>query len=148
MEELLQLLKVTLSDMVALKFKAHGYHWNVEGDDFPQYHDFFQDIYEDYDGSIDTFAEWLRKLGDYAPYKLSRFIAYSDLPETDVTSDPVTMATDLLAANDAVTNKLIRGFDIATELKQNALANFFAERQDMHQRWHWMLSAVIKPEAE
>ena len=144
MEELLQLLKVTLSDMVALKFKAHGYHWNVEGDDFPQYHDFFSDIYEDYDSSIDTFAEWLRKLGDYAPYKLSRFIAYSDLPETDVTSDPVSMASDLLAANDAVTVKLIRGFDLATELKQNALANFFAERQDMHQRWHWMLGAVVK----
>lgn len=148
MEELLQLLKVTLSDMVALKFKAHGYHWNVEGDDFPQYHDFFQDIYEDYDGSIDTFAEWLRKLGDYAPYKLSRFMAYSDLPETDVTSDPVSMATDLLIANDAVTNKLLVGFDIATALKQNALANFFAERQDQHQRWHWMLSAVVKQTAE
>ena len=148
MEELLQLLRVTLSDMVALKFKAHGYHWNVEGDDFPQYHEFFQEIYEDYDGSIDTFAEWLRKLGDYAPYKLSRFIAYSDLPETDVTSDPVSMATDLLAANDAVTNKLLAGFDIATTLKQNALANFFAERQDMHQKWHWQLGAVIKPVAE
>lgn len=145
MEELLQLLKVTLSDMVALKFKAHGYHWNVEGDDFPQYHDFFSDIYEDYDSSIDTFAEWLRKLGDYAPYKLSRFMAYSDLPETDVTSDPVSMATDLLAANDAVTNKLLVGYDLATTLKQNALANFFAERQDMHQRWHWMLGAVVKP---
>ena len=86
----------------------------------------------------------MRKLGDYAPYKLSRFIAYSDLPETDVTSDPVSMASDLLAANDAVTVKLIRGFDLATELKQNALANFFAERQDMHQRWHWMLGAVVK----
>jgi starvation-inducible DNA-binding protein len=148
MEELLQLLRVTLSDMVALKFKAHGYHWNVEGDDFPQYHEFFQEIYEDYDSSIDTFAEWLRKLGDYAPYKLSRFMAYSDLPETDVTSDPVSMATDLLVANDAVTTKLLVGFDLATTLKQNALANFFAERQDMHQRWHWQLGAVIKPVAE
>lgn len=148
MEELLQLLRVTLSDMVALKFKAHGYHWNVEGDDFPQYHEFFEDIYQDYDSSIDTFAEWLRKLGDYAPYKLSRFMAYSDLPETDVTSDPVSMASDLLIANDAVITKLLVGFDIATELKQNALANFFAERQDMHQRWHWMLGAVIKPVAE
>jgi len=148
MEELLQLLRVTLSDMVALKFKAHGYHWNVEGDDFPQYHEFFEDIYQDYDSSIDTFAEWLRKLGEYAPYKLSRFMAYSDLPETDVTSDPVTMATDLLVANDAVTTKLLVGFDLATALKQNALANFFAERQDMHQRWHWMLGAVIKPVAE
>jgi len=148
MEELIQLLRVVLSDMVVLKFKAHGYHWNVEGDDFPQYHDFFADIYEDYDGSIDTFAEWIRKLGDYAPYKLSRFQAFSDIPETDVTSDPVAMSADLLAANDAVTVKLLAGFDMATGLRQQALANFFAERQDMHQRWHWMLGAVVKQTAD
>jgi starvation-inducible DNA-binding protein len=148
MEELIQALRVLLSDTVALKFKAHGYHWNVEGDDFPQYHDFFQDIYQDYDGAVDTFAEWIRKLGEYAPYKLSRFQAFSDVPETDVTSDPVAMSADLLMANDMVTVKLLDTFDLATALRQQALANFLAERQDMHQRWHWMLSAVIKPTAE
>jgi starvation-inducible DNA-binding protein len=148
MEELIQALRVLLSDTVALKFKAHGYHWNVEGDDFPQYHDFFEDIYTDYDGAIDTFAEWIRKLGEYAPYKLSRFQAFSDVPETDVTSDPVAMSADLLMANDMVTVKLLDTFDMATALRQQALANFLAERQDMHQRWHWMLSAVIKPTAE
>ena len=148
MEELIQALRVLLSDTVSLKFKAHGYHWNVEGDDFPQYHDFFQDIYQDYDGAVDTFAEWIRKLGEYAPYKLSRFQAFSDVPETDVTSDPVAMSADLLMANDMVTVKLLDTFDLATALRQQALANFLAERQDMHQRWHWMLSAVIKPTAE
>jgi len=148
MEELIQALRVLLSDTVALKFKAHGYHWNVEGDDFPQYHDFFEDIYTDYDGAIDTFAEYIRKLGEYAPYKLSRFQAFSDVPETDVTSDPVAMSADLLMANDMVTVKLLDTFDLATALRQQALANFLAERQDMHQRWHWMLSAVIKPTAE
>jgi starvation-inducible DNA-binding protein len=148
MEELIQALRVLLSDTVSLKFKAHGYHWNVEGDDFPQYHDFFQDIYQDYDGAVDTFAEWIRKLGEYAPYKLSRFQAFSDVPETDVTSDPVAMSADLLMANDMVTVKLLDTFDLATALRQQAVANFLAERQDMHQRWHWMLSAVIKPTAE
>lgn len=148
MEQLIQMLRVLLSDTVTLKFKAHGYHWNVEGDDFPQYHEFFEDIYKDYDGSIDTFAEWIRKLGDYAPYKLSRFQAFSDIPETDVTSDPVAMSTDLLMANDMVTTKLMDAFDMATSLRQQALANFLAERQDMHQRWHWMLSAVVKTTEE
>ena len=148
MEQLIQMLRVLLSDTVALKFKAHGYHWNVEGDDFPQYHDFFEDIYTDYDSAIDTLAEWIRKLGDYAPYKLSRFVEFSDIPETDVTSDPVAMATDLLVANDMVSAKFVDAFDMATTLRQQALANFFAERQDMHQRWHWMLSAVVKPTAE
>jgi len=33
---------------------------------------------------------------------------------------------------------------LATEQRQQALANFFAERMDMHQRWHWMLSASLK----
>ena len=84
MEELIQALRVLLSDTVVLSYKAKGYHWNVEGVDFNQYHEFFEDIYTDYDGSIDTFAEWIRKLGDYAPYKLSRFQAFSDIPETDV----------------------------------------------------------------
>ena len=148
MEQLIQMLKELLSDMVALKFKAHGYHWNVEGVDFNQYHEFFEDIYTDYDSSIDTFAEWIRKLGDYAPYKLSRFQAFSDIPETDVTSDPISMSADLLMANDMVTTKLVDAFDMATALRQQALANFFAERQDMHQRWHWMLGAVVKPTAE
>jgi starvation-inducible DNA-binding protein len=148
MEELIQALRVLLSDTVALKFKAHGYHWNVEGDDFPQYHEFFEEIYTDYDGAIDTFAEYIRKLGEYAPYKLSRFQAFSDVPETDVTSDPVSMSADLLMANDMVTVKLVDTFDMATALRQQALANFLAERQDMHQRWHWMLSAVIKPVTE
>lgn len=148
MEELVQALRVLLSDTVVLSYKAKGYHWNVEGDDFPQYHSFFDDVYEDYDGSIDTYAEWIRKLGDYAPYKLSRFMAFSDLPETDVTSDPTSMGADLLAANDAVTAKIVNAFDIATAQRQQGLANFLAERQDMHQRWHWMISSSLKTLSE
>lgn len=144
MEELVQALRVILSDMVVLTYKAKGYHWNVEGQDFPEYHSFFDDVYEDYDGSIDTFAEWIRKLGEYAPYKLSRFMAFSDLPETDVSSDPASMSADLLIANDAVAEKVVNAFDLATAQRQQALANFLADRQDMHQRWHWMISASLK----
>lgn len=144
MEELINLLKVLLADNITLKLKAHGYHWNVEGDDFVQFHKLFLDIYEDYDQATDTYAEWLRKLDAYAPFKLSRFIELNEVGEPDVTSDPMMMSADLLMANDMVTSKLRDAFDLATSQREQALANFFAERMDMHQRWHWMLSVSLK----
>lgn len=144
MENLIELLKVLLADNITLKLKAHGYHWNVEGDDFPQFHDFFGEIYADYESATDTYAEWIRKLDAYAPFKLSRFIQLNEVGEPNVTSDPMMMASDLLTSNDMVLVKLTDAVEMATSNRQHALANFFAERMDMHQRWHWMLSASIK----
>ena len=143
-----QLIKQLLADTVALKFKAHGYHWNVEGDDFSQFHDFFSDIYEDYESAVDTLAEWLRKLGYTAPSDLLSFYNTTTVTESIDSTYGCDMAADLLMSNDAVMVKLMNAVDDATAVKQHALANFFAERMDMHQRWHWMLSATIKEENE
>ena len=139
-----QLIKQLLSDTVALKFKAHGYHWNVEGENFSQFHDFFSDIYEDYESAVDTLAEWLRKLGYTAPSDLLSFYNTTTVGESIDSTYGLDMAADLLMSNNAMIIKLQNGVDMATEIKQHALANFFAERMDMHQRWSWMLSATIK----
>jgi len=44
MEKLIEQLKVILGTNFALYYKAHSYHWNVEGPDFPQYHKFIKNI--------------------------------------------------------------------------------------------------------
>ena len=146
MEQLISALKELLADTVALKFKAHGYHWNVEGDDFPQAHTFFEMIYNDYEDATDEFAENLRRLDTYAPFKLSRLTSLSTVSETDITSDFEDMAMDLLKSNDAVLAKLKDAFDLADAAREQGVANFLAERIDMHGKWHWQLSAVVKEE--
>jgi len=146
MEQLIAALKELLADTVALKFKAHGYHWNVEGDDFPQAHTFFEMIYNDYEEATDEFAENLRRLDTYAPFKLSRLTSLSTVSETDITSDFEDMAMDLLKSNDAVLAKLKDAFDLADAAREQGVANFLAERIDMHGKWHWQLSAVVKEE--
>ena len=35
-----------LADSFLFYFKAHSFHWNVVGNDFPEYHEFFGKIYE------------------------------------------------------------------------------------------------------
>jgi starvation-inducible DNA-binding protein len=146
MSDLIQALKELQADTVALKFKAHGYHWNVEGDDFPQWHSKFAEIYEDLDGAIDEFAEWIRMLdlGSYAPFSLSRLAELSSVSETPVEPTPEAMAADLCAALNAVTVKIVALADAATAGKQYGLANFLGDRQTMHQKWGWQLGVAAK----
>ena len=40
-------LKVLLASTNSLSIKAQNFHWNVEGDNFPQYHEFFGNFYEE-----------------------------------------------------------------------------------------------------
>lgn len=150
MDQLIQFLKENTADAVALKFKTHGYHWNVEGDDFPEWHEKLQEIYEDIDDSIDTFAEWIRMVdvNSYAPFKLSRFVELTTIPESDVSSDPIDMIADLSASLDIAIAKYVVGFDLATQNGQNGLANFFGDRQTALQKWNWQLKASLKPVGE
>jgi starvation-inducible DNA-binding protein len=88
-----------LSNSVVLKFKGHGYHWNVIGPDFQEFHDFFGDFYEDVDSGVDSLAEFIRYRGVQAPYKLSQFVALSSISESEVGSDAMGMLEDLLFDN-------------------------------------------------
>jgi DNA-binding ferritin-like protein len=55
--DLAEELSELLGNLVALKFQAHGYHWNVKGPMFAQFHELFGDIYADVDDTIDPMQE-------------------------------------------------------------------------------------------
>jgi starvation-inducible DNA-binding protein len=137
-------LKTLLSDSVTMYFVAHGYHWNVEGSDFSQYHSLFADIYEDVYSSIDPIAENLRKLDEYAPFTLSKFIDLRTVESVEVAPNPKAMAKALLKVNEGVLVTIGKAFASATKANEQGIANFLAEREDMHKKWQWQLTASTK----
>jgi starvation-inducible DNA-binding protein len=137
-------LSELLGDQVVFYLRAHGYHWNVEGESFSQYHDLFEDIYSDVYSSIDPTAENIRKLDEYAPFKLDTLIKLSSLGDSKVPTNPRAMAKDLLEANEKVIAKIRSTFNTAVEKDEQAIANFLADRLDMHQKWAWQLKASTK----
>lgn len=142
-------LKILQASTIALKYKAQGYHWNVEGDDFPQWHDKFGDIYESIDTAIDPLAEWIRILGDYVPFKLSRLTELSTIPESLVSADPEEMAADLLKDHIASASAFGLASIQAAEMGQKGLENFLADCMTIHQKWVWQLRvSTIEDEAE
>lgn len=144
MDELIKALKVAMADVVTMYFMAQGYHWNVEGQDFSQYHDLFGDIYEDVYGSIDPIAENVRKLDDYAPFSLQKFIDLRNVEFKDVDPTPKAMAKSLMKANDTVVDTLNDAFKKAEEADQQGVMDFLAGRIDMHMKWAWQLRASTK----
>ena len=141
---LVQELKVLLSNVIVFRYKAHGYHWNVEGDDFHAFHDFFSDIYGDAEGSIDDIAECIRKLGEYAPFKLSEFVELAEVKDSSVSTDDLDMAADLLTANKVVIDSLYRCIKACESENAQGVLNFLAGRAEMHEKWNWQLTATAK----
>ena len=137
-------LKTLMSDVVTMYFVAHGYHWNVEGPDFSQYHDLFADIYEDVYGSLDTIAEDLRKLDEYAPFTLSKFIDLRTVESVEVKPEPKAMAKALLKVNDGVIETINKAFKSAEKAGEQGIMDFLASRDDMHKKWRWQLTASTK----
>lgn len=144
MSKLTDALKTTLADSVTMYFVAHGYHWNVEGPDFSQYHSLFADIYEDVYSAIDPLAEDIRKLGEYAPFTLSKFIDLRTVESKDVTPTPKAMAKALLTINEGLIDSVNAAFKAANDADEQGIANFLAERDDAHKKWRWMLKASTK----
>lgn len=126
--------------------KAHGYHWNVESDDFQQMHEFFGDIYANYDGATDTYAEWLRMLKVYSPFRLTDFFDLSTVGEPVLVGDPQPMLMDLYMEIEKHIEKLIEAGKIANANNEFGLANFLADRQTASQKFCWMIRASIEVE--
>ena len=145
MDKLIASLKIALGNTFTMYFKAHSYHWNVEGMFFTQFHDFFGDIYEDVYGAVDPLAEELRKLDAYAPISLMEIYGYKTIMEDSTKPATATeMVMNLLTANTEVLQCLTPLFDIATAEKQQGLANFIADRMDKHKKFEWQLHATLK----
>jgi starvation-inducible DNA-binding protein len=146
MTPLLEKLRMLLADNIALKFKSQGYHWNVEGDDFKQYHDFFGEIYDDYEDATDTYAEWLRMLQTYAPYRLTDFFDMSTISEPTIVGDPQPMLVDLYESIEKHIEDLKDAGDLANQARENGLMDFLASRQTASQKFCWMLRVSIEKE--
>ena len=143
-EELLSSLKQAMADSFVLYYKAHAYHWNVEGADFKQYHDLFAVIYLEIFEAIDTLAEHIRQLDDYAPTSLSQLKSLSMISEDEEAVSAMSMVSNLLDANNLTLASLMMAYRAADSATELGLANFIQDRIAAHQKHGWMLKATLK----
>jgi starvation-inducible DNA-binding protein len=145
MDRLLAISNIALSNTFALYFKIHSYHWNIEGSSFPQYHDFLNDAYQEIYESVDTYAEFIRALGAYAPISLPDIIKYKSI--SDDSAKPKTaidMFNSLISSNNIMIETLNSNFKEAVDNNEQGFASFIADRLIAHKKLAWKLNSIVK----
>jgi starvation-inducible DNA-binding protein len=144
MDKLIQEMKVTLASTFTFYLKAHGFHWNVEGANFPQYHEFLGGLWEELFGAVDPLAEHLRTLDAYAPASLARYAELSIVKDEINIPAAMAMMTKLKADNQTLIEQLTKTQTLAEQNKKMGLANFLQDRIDAHEKHGWMLRSITK----
>jgi starvation-inducible DNA-binding protein len=138
------LLKTYLASTFSYYLKAHYFHWNVEGPDFGELHEFFSNIYEDAYSAVDPIAEYIRTAEEYAPGSLSRFQELTQIPDQTKVPRARLMLEELLADTQIMIDLSLAVFNSATEANRQDIANFAAERQSQHGKYQWQLKSYLK----
>jgi len=144
MEKLVQLTRIAFSSTFSFYVKAHSFHWNVEGRDFYEYHKLFEEIYEEVYGSIDAFAENIRKLDAYMPTSYHTLSMLTRIEDEDRVPNKDQMVQELLMDSEKILIILKKNYDAAEAAGEHGLSNFLAERMDAHKKHAWFLRASIK----
>lgn len=142
--ELAAKLAKLLADVATAKLIFQGYHWNVLGPDFGEYHEFFGELYEDLEESIDPLAENILKCGFPSPYLLKDYVELSTIVEErlDGTS-PKFMLDSALRVNQQIIACYLEAFEIANNCNEQGVMDFLAARINAHEKWTWQIKAYL-----
>jgi len=141
-------LKVLLASTQSFAIKTQNFHWNVEGSNFPQYHDFFNTLYEDVSATIDPIAEYIRILGAYTPGSLQRYAELSIIQDQIKIPRAQLMFAESLQDCESMCELVVAMFDEATNERQQGIANYMAELQDLYGKKAWFIRSTLKTERE
>ena len=143
-EQLVNDAKVALADTFSFYLKAHNFHWNVEGSDFPELHELFGKLYEETWEAVDAIAEHIRACDAYVPGSYSRFSELTNIEEELKIPAAPEMVRRLLADNDTVMSTLKKAWESAEAAGNIGFSNFLQDRYDIHAKHGWMLRATLK----
>jgi starvation-inducible DNA-binding protein len=137
-------IKVALADTYVFSVKVQGYHWNVTGPHFSEYHKFFGELYGELSGAIDVIAEGIRTLDAFAPGSMKRYLELTTIDEATNIPDGLVMMSKLSSDNERVIASLTSAYELCEKHKHYGVSNMLQDRIQAHQKHGWMLRSFIK----
>ena len=145
MEELRSKFEVLLANVYVLYYRMHSTHWNVVGSNFPQYHSFLGELYDEVFDSIDDIAEELRKLDGFPPMDFVELLKLSTIPTGNsiVHSNITDMMLDIEDANEKIATELRSMIKLADENDEPSTGNVLQDRLSAHLKIVWKLKSTL-----
>jgi starvation-inducible DNA-binding protein len=144
MDKLVEAMKRLFATNFQYYVKAHGFHVNVNGPDFSEYHSLFSEVYEMADDATDTIGEHIRAIQGIAPFSLKRIMELGSIKDSAERPDALKMTKDLLADSQVLMNHYEECHDMAMEYKVYGLVNFIEGEMDSLSKIMWKLRSTTE----
>lgn len=139
-------LSKLLANEYVLFTKTKNAHWNVEGLDFYDKHQLFDNQANQLASTIDSVAERIKTLGFVAPASLKAFLALTSLQETALVSNSsVAFINDLLSAHETIIIQLRNNISLfADSYSDFGSSDFITGLLQEHEKTAWILRTLLK----
>jgi starvation-inducible DNA-binding protein len=144
-EEIATLLNTLLADEYALYTKTRNAHWNIDGPNFHELHEFFETQYETLDEMIDEIADRVRSLGYFALGSLKDFLSVTHLGEENHDfSDPKQIILTLFNNHETIIG-IIRNdiTPVSGKYRDLETCDFVTGLMGKHEKMAWMLRSYL-----
>ncbi len=135
-----QELHQILADYYCLYTKLQCYHWNIEGENFVQFHTMFGSLYEKASVTIDEIAEHIRTLGDKVPASLELFAKKSNLKSANENLAAKDMIKDIARDYELITSSMESYYQA---LSPQSVKRFLENKIDEHRKQSWFFKSIL-----
>lgn len=139
-------LNQLVADSYGLMAELHLAHWNIEGSDFFQLHEAFQQQYEELFTAIDDIAERVRALDHYAVGGLKSLASMSNIEESPSATSCKAKAyvNTLLSGHETVIVGAIKAREVAAKCGDAESEDLLISRIQVHQKAAWFLRSYLR----
>ena len=137
-------LSRVLADSYTLYLKTHNFHWNVEGPKFRELHLMFEEQYTELATAVDTIAERIRALGQYAPGSYAQFTRLAEVRDAEQVPSADEMVRLLARDHETVARTIRSVLPTAQEAGDEVSSDVLTQRLTIHEKTIWMLRAMTK----
>ena len=118
--------------------KLRNFHWNVEGNNFFELHEKFEELYNFSKVNIDNIAERIRVFGDKPMASLKEYLENSKISEPTGNQDANEMVKSILEDFEVLIKQMIEALDIANEIGDVSTIDLLTKILKQTEKYFWM----------
>ncbi len=142
--EIVVALNTLLANYQVFYNKLRNFHWNVEGPDFFELHEAFEDEYNVTKKNIDIVAERIRAFGIKPHFTMTKTMELSQIEEPSKELSALEMVREVLKDFEILHNNMLDGINASLETGDVVTEQILTDFLTYLEKRNWMFTSYLK----
>lgn len=142
--EIVVTLNTLLANYQVFYNKLRNFHWNVEGPDFFELHEAFEDEYNVTKKNIDIVAERIRAFGIKPNFTMKKVMELSQIEEPSKELSALEMVREVLKDFEIIHNNMLDGINASLETGDVVTEQILTDFLSYLEKRNWMYTSYLK----